>query len=103
MKKAQVIPNKSINPSGTHLIGYIDASYAQLVKTFGKPNGTHDKYKVDAEWYLDTPAGIATIYNYKTGKNYCGSEGLAVEEITDWHIGGKSKALVRYIKEALFN
>ena len=74
----------------TSLITYIECSYAELVSTFGQPtypNG--DGYKVDAEWVLDTPDfGRVTIYNYKDGKNYCGEDGLATEDIRDWHVGG---------------
>jgi len=44
---------------------------------------------------------LATIYNYKDGKNYLGKEGLEVEEITNWHIGGHNEAVVGWIKKAL--
>lgn len=88
-------------PSGTYLQGEMNISYQNLVNTFGEPNGKTDEYKVDAEWIIQTPAGVATIYNYKTGKNYLGDEGEEVENITDWHIGGKNKEVVDYILQEL--
>lgn len=85
----------------TWLQGYIDISYAELVEAFGPPHHTGDEYKTDAEWELQTPDGLATLYNYKDGKNYNGEEGLAVEDIRDWHIGGADYAVVDHIFEAL--
>jgi hypothetical protein len=83
---------------GTSLQGYVEATFLTLVQAFGLPNSDGDGYKVDAEWIVRTPSGVATIYNYKDGKNYCGEEGLAVKDITDWHIGGHSKAVVSHIQ-----
>ena len=80
---------------GTSLQGTVDISYAELVRIFGPPHSDGDGEKVDAEWVLLLRSGrIATIYNYKTGKNYNGNEGQATEDITDWHIGGTTKAVV---------
>ena len=83
--------DKPINIGGTHLQGEIIVSYAELVKIFGKPD-KGDDYKIDAEWNLEFEDGtIATIYNYKNGKNYCGRSGMAKSKITEWHIGGFTK------------
>ncbi len=90
-------------PNGTCLQGEIECDYSALVAVFGEPNRKSDGYKVDAEWLLtfDVFSGmnkdVATIYNYKTGKNYLGDDGLPVSEITDWHIGGKDPRVVSYI------
>jgi hypothetical protein len=90
-----------IDINGTHLQGYVDAKYAELVSLFGKPTDG-DGYKVDAEWVLRFEDGeVATIYNYKNGKNYCGDEGLAVEQIGNWHIGGNRKSVVDKVQIAL--
>jgi len=86
---------KEVN--GTSLQGYIDVSYKELVRIFGKPNAKGDCYKIDAEWGIQTSFGVATIYNYKNGKNYMGDEGMEVEEITEWHIGGHNKETAGYI------
>ena len=76
-----------IDVCGTHLIGGVICSYDKLVEVFGEP--LEGDYKTDAEWYLKFSDGeTATIYNWKNGKNYCGDEGLDVEEITTWHVGG---------------
>jgi hypothetical protein len=85
----------------THLQGEISVTWKEIVKTFGKPNDDTDGYKVDAHWSIMTPAGAATIYNYKDGKNYLGKEGTPKTKITDWHIGGHKKDVVAYILLAI--
>ena len=91
--------------SGSSLQETIDVAYAVLVDLFGEPNRETDGYKVDAEWQLEFDGEYLTIYNYKTGKNYLGAEGDAVEFITDWHIGGNDKEkateFVQFIKDEM--
>lgn len=71
------------------LQGYIHTSYADLVACFGEPVAQFDDYKCDCEWNIKFADGVVvSIYNWKNGKNYCGEDGLAVEDITEWHIGG---------------
>ena len=87
--------------SGTCLQGYIDANYADLCEKLGA-HSNGDEYKVDAEWVLRFSDGtIATIYNYKDGKNYCGEDGLDVDDITEWHVGGRSKRAVELVQKLL--
>ena len=70
-------------------MGVIKRDYATIVKTFGEPTKGFDK--TDAEWHIRFDDGsIATIYNYKDGINYNGEHGLPVEDIKEWHVGGKS-------------
>lgn len=76
--------------TGTSFKGYATAPYSRIVEVFGEPTSNGDGYKVDVEWVIDTPHGIATIYNYKDGKAYLGERGLKVEDMTEWHIGGKN-------------
>ena len=87
---------------GTHLVGYIKGvPYATLVKLFGK-SGKGDGYKVDAEWDLTLKSGkVATIYNWKNGKGYCGPSGLNVDAMTDWNIGGKDLAVITELSQIL--
>lgn len=91
-----------INSTGTSLVGYINISYAVLKKVFGSPT-TGDGYKVDAEWNILFADGtVATIYNYKDGKNYCGArKGTSKTKITNWHVGGKSDLALENIKLTL--
>ena len=85
----------------TSLQGYVDTTYKKLVDAFGEPTG-NDGYKTDAEWDLVFEDGtVASIYNYKDGKNYNGDDGVDVENITDWHIGGYNKLAVERVTELL--
>ena len=84
--------------------GEIKTTYQNIVNKFGKPHFNEEDSgdnKVAREWVIDTPDGIATIYNYKDAKNYLGEEGKNPEDITDWHIGGKNNEVAEHIKEAL--
>ena len=88
--------------NGTSLQGYIDCDYETLCKVFGKETSDGDGYKVDAQWELEFSDGtVATIYNWKNGKNYDEDDGLEVSEITDWHIGGHSKQAVANVGKLL--
>lgn len=52
-------------------------------------------------WEIEFEEGgeVATIYNYKTGINYLGDEGKALNEIEIWHIGGyQDKVVERILK-----
>ena len=81
--------NDNIEGVGGSLQGYIDATYKDLKRVFGKSNPSMDDYKSDAEWDILFEDGTEVcIYNYKDGKNYLGSEGTPKTQITDWHIGG---------------
>ena len=84
------------------LQGEIDISYAELVEKLGESSENYDDYKSDAEWDIEFPDGsVASIYNYKDGKNYDGEDGLPTDEIRDWHIGGKDKSIVAKVYEFL--
>ena len=86
---------------GTCLQGAIETSYAKLKKILGKPHNG-DEYKVDAEWDIEFEDGtVATIYNWKNGKNYKGKYGLSKTKITDWHIGGYNSKVLDKVKELL--
>jgi hypothetical protein len=87
--------------NGTSLQGSMNVSYSRLVEVFGKPHSKGDGYKVDAEWCLRFDDGvIATIYNYKNGPNYNDGVG-SVEDIRDWHVGGKSSRAYTNVIEIL--
>ena len=87
---------------GTSLKGYINCTYDELVSTFGEPLDG-DGYKVDCEWIIkDVNEGtIATVYNWKNGKNYCGRDGLNAHQIDEWHVGGKTGEAVKFIADCI--
>ena len=90
------------NIYGTSLQGYIKASYEQLLQTFGAPNSTLcDNYKTDVEWAFKFADGtVATLYNWKNGKNYLGDEGLELNDIYEWNVGGfNDKAVSRLLEQ----
>ncbi len=89
--------------NGCCLQGYIECDYKTLIEVFGKPDTECDGYKVDREWVLKFGDGtVATIYNYKDGKNYCGpQQGLKPEDIKKWHVGGKSKMAVTLVEMSI--
>jgi len=90
-----------INPTGTCFRGYLTSDYSNIVRVFGEPTEC-DGYKIDAEWVICFSDGeIATIYNWKDGKNYCGDGGLDPEDIREWHIGGFSPVVVERITNLL--
>jgi hypothetical protein len=86
---------------GTHGQGEIDCSYSRMVALFGEPR-EGDGCKTQAEWTVYTPAGIATIYDWKQGDCYHGEgNGTPVEEVTEWSIGGHDKQVVEWIQKAI--
>jgi hypothetical protein len=93
-----------INVGGTALCGQLrGVTYDQLVATFGEPQEPGE-YKVDAEWYLevtdhDGSTVIATIYNWKNGKNYLGKDGTPTEKITTWNIGGHTQRAAEIVEK----
>jgi len=90
-----------ININGTCLQGEVEATYAELCDLFGSHHDG-DGYKVDAEWYVKFDDGtIATIYNWKNGKNYEGENGLSLEQIDNWHVGGDSAKAETQVQIAL--
>ena len=95
-----------VEVGGTALCGQLrGVTYKQLIATFGEPAKPYD-YKSDAEWYLevqdnDGATVVATIYNWKNGKNYLGAEGTPTENITTWNIGGHTQRAVEIVRSLL--
>tara|TARA_X000001388_G_scaffold54344_1_gene39903 strand:+ start:599 stop:889 length:291 start_codon:yes stop_codon:yes gene_type:complete len=93
---------KTNDIDGTHLQGYIHATYYQLLEAFGKPHDNGDGYKTDVEWAFKFADGtVATLYNWKNGKNYLGEEGSELKDMFTWNIGGRSERAVTKIKEQI--
>lgn len=89
----------------TSLVGRLRCSYQELVAQFGKPlpTGKFDHFKSDAEWHIKFEAGsiVATIYNWKNGRNYLGPDGPAVEDIRDWLVGGRHALALEYVRDVV--
>ena len=90
-----------IDTNMSHLQGYIKADYKELVQAFSSQlvRG-FDDYKIDAEWHILFEDGtVATIYNWKNGRNYMGEKGMDVEDMVEWNVGGFSTiALFRLVE-----
>lgn len=86
MNKKIKINDNDINYNGTGLVGFVNTTYATLVKELGEPCRDFDKST--AHWNIQAPDGtVATIYDYKTWHTPMGEYA--------WHIGGHSeKALL---------
>lgn len=85
---------------GSSLMGYVNAPYDKIVALLGKPT-SGDGYKVDAEWVIQGRDGtVATVYNWKNGPNYL-EDDSRVQEIREWHIGGKDSKAVSLVAMAL--
>ena len=92
----------NVDNVGGCLQGEVKANFKDLVRVFGENYHNGDDYKCDAEWIIKFEDGvIASIYNWKDGHNYCGEEGLDVEDITCWHIGGMDKRCVANVAKVL--
>ena len=103
MPRISKVNDNSIDIGGTSYAGIVTANYSLLVERFGQPSDSFDNYKSDAEWQIEFEDGsVATIYNWKDGKNYLGPDGLPIEDITEWHIGGRAKC-VGWIEDYLHN
>ena len=79
----ELTKNEMKKITGTCFRGYIETTYDELAARFGEPYiAPRDDHKVDTEWIIDTPYGIATIYNYKDGVRYAGKNGTAIKDIS---------------------
>lgn len=91
----------SVEGAGLQLRVTVD--YDIIVEEFGEPQKPpFIDNKSDAFWIIETPTGIATIYNYKDGKAYCGEIGLDVPDIKDWHLGGRKRSSCEYVAFRLY-
>ena len=80
---------ENVDINGSHLQGYIEISYANLVCVLGEPEMMDDKVQV--QWDLKFSDGtIVSIYDWKSTQNPA--------DITLWHIGGHSKEALKKVK-----
>lgn len=86
--------NDTSKSNGSHLQGYMKASYNDLVKVFGNPTFGPNAFELDkvtCEWILEYEDNkYCTIYDWK------------IEETPSyeyqWHIGGFNKDCVDAVK-----
>lgn len=81
---------------GTCLQGYVETTYDELLKAFGKPlYGPDDEGgdKVTCEWEVKSGVVVATIYDYKLGYTPRGKY--------LWHVGGHSLKSVVLVQDML--
>ena len=88
----------SVDVGGTSLQGYVNTTFAELVRVFGAPtygpNEPSGDGKVTCEWCLEFSDGtVATIYDWK--------EGSTPMEKYSWHIGGLSIDSVNRVLETM--
>lgn len=76
---------------GTCLIGTIEISYKKIRNLLGEPLRMSPGDKMDVQWEIAVNDKVAIIYNYKDGPNYLGEDGIPVEKIDIFHIGGSNK------------
>ena len=82
---------KNVDINGTYLQGHITCSYNTLCEVFGDPT-SGDGYKTRAEWEGKTSDGtVFTIYDWK--------ESQPIDDVTQWHIGGRDDNAVRVVSE----
>ena len=83
--------DKKIKTNGTSLAGEIQATFEQLLITFGTPLGQSADNKVDVEWHVEVESHESpiTIYNWKDGVAYLGEAGKNPADIEVWNIGAK--------------
>ncbi len=79
---------------GTSRMSEFDGPYDRIVECFGLPTVLDDPDKVQVEWLVLTPDGVAIIYDYKEEYNN-------YTAVTDWHIGGHNKASAQWVLEVL--
>lgn len=100
-------PSADIN--GTCLQGCLYMDYEKLCEVLGPPNwGATSDHKIDIMWigWIGEEKGQPfTVYNWKSGPAYLGTDGTPIQWIKDWHVGGKSydvfTALDEYISKKL--
>jgi len=86
-----------INVTGTHLLTTINLPFHKIAATLGDPIRfkPEDDDKIRVEWDIKFQDGeVATIYDWKEYKR-------APEDVTDWHIGGRSFEVVQRVYDIL--
>ena len=92
--------------TGSYYMGLIGGdenplTYTRLCELFGSPMSGRDN-KSSCNWVLEFEDGlIATIYDYKSSKKYLGEDGLSVNDMKSWHIGGHDEVVFNRVQKIL--
>lgn len=97
--------------AGTSRQGRLNASYDQLVRVFGQPGDPIAEDKSHAEWVLQTPHGVAAIYDYGDGHECepgCQRDPRPdpqdpVELYIDWSVGGHNPETFGWVRRHFAN
>jgi hypothetical protein len=90
----------NVDPNGTWLQGYMEATRREIEAVFGKPfYETDDTFdKVTTEWVIQFEDGtIATVYDWKRYEEGAPS----MDERTTWNIGGRDQIAVDHVTHAV--
>ena len=84
--------------NNTHLQGYVQASYSELLRAFGEPLAG-DGYKTRVGWVieftgLDGDSVVATVYDWK-------QYDTALSNVQRWNVGGFSSRAVQVVTDYL--
>ena len=91
-----------IDVDQTSYRGTINTSFDKLTSLFGSPGPGSADYKTDVEWEIKFDDGmVATIYNWKNGIAYLGSNGTPIYQIDVWNVGGKTYSAFERIQTLL--
>lgn len=81
-------------------LGIVEASYKDMLTTFGKPQ-KGDGYKTDVIWTAELMPGISVqIYNYKNSKSYDKAY-PRIQSIRDWSVDGIQSDAIEWVKGML--
>lgn len=87
--------DSNLDSSGTHLKGYVKATYKELVALLGEPleNKYIDEDRTSTEWMIKFEGSVFTIYDYKKTSLYHKSlpsvkKFRSMPGLKIWHIGG---------------
>jgi hypothetical protein len=99
--------SQSIKTSGSSLVGYVEATYEELIEVFGEPTYKEPSGdgKVTTEWNLEfettdntKPYVVGTIYDWKMH-----DDGAACRsgDVFKWNVGGFKYDALDLIEEQL--
>lgn len=99
--KFELVNQKQLKQNFSSLQGYINTTYDELTRVFGKPDPIQcSDGKVTTEWIIEfADKTIATIYDWKRYELGAPSH----SETYEWHIGGHSRKAAEYVLGEIVN